>query len=301
MPTPEATHTPDISSVTTVLYAQLMSVMGLKHSNWITRSLYPIFRSPARRMASYLVEADRDTAITGWNSAVKQFATHLVTDVCLTGQESIPKQGPLMVIANHPAAYDVAILAACIPRDDLKIIASDIAIVQMLPNIRQHIIPVPYHIPSRLQTVRSTLQHLKIAGSILIFPRGNVEPDPQVSPGAEQSMAGWSPSIELFLRNVPDTRCVVAIAGGMLSASWFSNPFIRLWKKYEQRQKVAEIFQVAAQLFTRRKPAVTPRIDFSAPLTIADLGGSTASDGAILENVLGQARQLLAHHPYQKA
>ena len=299
MPNHAALLTPNVSSVTAALYSQLMSVMGLKHPNWITRSLYPIFRPPTRRMAGYLVETDRNTAIKGWNSAVKQFTAHLVTDVHFNRQEIIPQQGSLMVIANHPAAYDVVILAASIPRDDLKIIASDIPLIQMLPNIRQHCIPVPYHIPSRLQTVRSTLQHLKAAGSILIFPRGNVEPDPQVSPGAEQSMAGWSPSIELFLRNVPDTLCVIAIASGMLSASWFTNPLIKLWKKYEQRQKVAEIFQVAAQLFTGRKPAATPRIDFSAPLAIAELGGADAPDGVILANVIAQARQLLTRQLHQ--
>jgi hypothetical protein len=296
MPNRETLLTPDVSSVTAILYSQLMSVMGLKRPNWITRSLFPFFRSPTRRMAGYLVEADRNTATKGWNSAVKQFTAHLVTDVKITGQEIIPQHEPLIVIANHPAAYDVVILAACIPRDDLKIIASDIAIVQMLPNIRQHSIPVPYHIPSRLQTVRSAIQHLKAAGSILIFPRGNVEPDPQVSRGAEQSLAGWSPSIELFLRNVPDTLCVVAIASGMLSASWFRNPIIRLWKKYEQRQKVAEIFQIAGQLFTGRKPAISPRVDFSSPLSIKDLGGVDAPEGAILAAITSQARYLLTRH-----
>jgi hypothetical protein len=298
MPDSEALITPDIPSVTSALYSQLMSVMGWKRPNWFTRTFYPIFRSPTRRMAGYLVEADRNTAMIGWNSAVKRFAAHLVSDVQLSGQEHIPQNGPLMVIANHPAAYDVVILAGCIPREDLKIIASDIPIVQMLPHIRQHSIPVPYHIPSRLQTVRSTIQHLKAAGSILIFPRGNVEPDPQVSPGAGQSLAGWSASIELFLRNAPDTLSVVAIVSGMLSAHWYGNPLIKMWKKYEQRQKVAEIFQVASQLFTGRKPDALPRIDFSPPLSITDLGGIDAPEGAILASLLTQARQLLTRHPY---
>ena len=87
----------------------------------------------------------------------------------------------------------------------------------MLPNIAEHGIPVPYDIPSRLQTVRSTIHHLNNDGAVLLFPSGNVEPDPAVSPGAEQSLSGWSPSIELFLRRVPETISVVAIASGILS------------------------------------------------------------------------------------
>jgi hypothetical protein len=292
-----ASPTPEIKVITDALFSQLMSVMGLKHPNIVTRCLYPIFRSPAQRMSSLLVELDRNTAQNGWSSAVNQFTSKLVSEIHLIGEDAIPIQKPLMVVSNHPAAYDVAILAASIHRDDLKIIASDIPIIQLLPNIAAHIIPVPYHIPSRLQTVRSAIQHLKNAGAILIFPRGNVEPDPDVSPGAEQSLSSWSPSIELFLRRVPQTISVVAIARGMLSGKWFKNPVINLWKKYEQRQKVAEIFQIASQLITGKRPTVTPMISFSTPLAISDLGGEEAPDGALLAGLTQQARQLLIDHP----
>ncbi len=286
--------TPEVNVITAALFSQLMSVMGLKHSNLITRCLYPIFYPPVKRMSILLVELDRNTAQTGWNSAVNLFTRKLVRDIHLIGAEVIPHQGPLMVLCNHPAAYDVAILAAAVHRDDLKIIASDIPIVQLLPNIASHVIPVPYHIPSRLQTVRTTIQHLNSAGAILIFPRGNVEPDPTVSPGAERSLDGWSPSVELFLRRVPETICVVAIASGMLSEKWYKNPLINRWKKYEQRQKVAEIFQIGSQLLTGKRSAATPMIKFSSPLSISDLGGEAAPDGALLASLKAQARLLLS-------
>jgi hypothetical protein len=289
--------TPDITVITEALFSQLMSVMGLKHPNWLTHCLYPIFHSPTQRMSGLLVELDRNIVNNGWNSAVNQFLRNLMTDVHLMGEDNIPNKGPLMVLCNHPAAYDVAILAASIHRDDLKIIASEIRVVQMLRNLSEHIIPVPYNIPSRLHTVRSTIQHLKNSGSILIFPRGNVEPDPAVSPGAEQSLSGWSPSIELFLRKVPQTISVVAIASGMLSGKWFKNPLINIWKKYEQRQKVAEIFQIGAQLLTGKKPAIIPAVSFSAPLTITELGGEKAPEGALLANLTTHAQQLLEVHP----
>lgn len=298
IPDPKASTTPEIKDVTDALFSQIMSVMGLKQSNWVTRCLYPIFLFPVRRMSMLLVDLDRNIARYGWNSAVNEFLGHFVAGLHLQGEGSIPRQGPLMVICNHPAAYDVVILAAAIHRDDLKILASDIPLVQMLPNIAEHCIPVPYHIPSRLQTVRSAIQHLKNDGAIFLFPRGNVEPDPAVSPGAEQSLSGWSSSIELFLRRVPQTKTVVAIASGVLSHKWYKNPLINIWKKYEQRQKVAEIFQVASQLLTGKSPAATPMVSFTEPLTVSELGRQDAPDGALLASLIEQARRLLLDHPH---
>ena len=203
-----------------------------------------------------------------------------------------------MVVCNHPAAYDAAILGACIQRDDLKMMASDIQIIQMLPNVAEHMIPVPYYIPARLQTVRSTIRHLQNGGAVLVFPRGDVEPDPAISPGAEKSLEGWSPSIELFLRRVPQTQSVVAIASGILSPRWYKNPLINLWKKYEQRQKMAEIFQVSYQLLTGKKSKAKPLVSFSAPLSISDLGGEDAPEGVLLVSLIEQARSLLSLHPH---
>ena len=142
------------------------------------------------------------------------------------------------------------------------------------------------------------MRHLENGGAIFLFPRGNVEPDPAVSPGAAESLAGWSSSIELFLRRVPNTQTVVAIASGMLSAGWYKNPLINLWTKYEQRQKVAEIFQIAAQLWTGRTPAVTPTVSFSMPFNISDLGGEGSLEGELLASLIAQARRMLLTQPH---
>jgi hypothetical protein len=96
---------------------------------------------------------------------------------------------------------------------------------------------------------------------------------------------------------MPQTISVVAVASGVLSEKWFKNPLIKIWKKYEQRQKVAEIFQIAAQLLTGDKPAATPKVSFTSPLTIDDLGGEDAPDGTLLASLTQQARSLLLNHP----
>jgi hypothetical protein len=290
--------TPNVDVITEVLFNQLLNVMGMKRPNLFSKILFSILSKPAKRMSAMLVELDRNIAEKGFNQAMIQFKDNFVTSVDLRGAENVPEQGPLLLICNHPAAYDVIIVAACIHRDDLKALASDIDLIQKLPNIANHIIPVPYQISSRLQTVRASINHLKSGGALLIFPRGDVEPDPTISPGAEQSLNGWSPSLELFLRKVPQSISTVAIASGILSKRWFKNPLIRIWKKYEQRQKVAEIFQIAAQLITGKMPKSTPTVNFSAPLSIDQLGGEAAPEGTLLAAIVEQARALLADHPH---
>jgi hypothetical protein len=295
---PRSEATPDVNTITQVLFSQLMSVMGLAQVKWLRRALYAWLRHPVEQLSCLLVGLDQDVAQFGWNRAMQRFLGNFYSQVKVTGADRVPLKGPLLVVGNHPAAFDIIILIAAIQREDLKVIASDIQLVQLLPHVAGHSIPVPYHIPDRLQTVRASLQHLKNGGAIFIFPRGNVEPDPSVSPGAMESLSGWSPSIELFLRRVPETRTVVVISSGMLSAKWFRNPFIRLWKKYEQRQKVAEIFQIATQIITKVKPAAIPEVTFSAPLCLDDLGGKDAPDGHLFGNITALARQMLADYPY---
>jgi hypothetical protein len=292
------TPTPDVNVITEVLFNQLLKVMGMKRPNWFSRVLFFILSKPVTSMSRMLVELDSNIAQNGFNQAMIQFMPYFVTDVDLSGVENIPEHGPVLIMSNHPAAYDVIILAACIRRDDLKALGSDIQLIQKLPNIANHIIPVPYHIPSRLSTVRASISHLKNGGALLIFPRGDVEPDPTVSPGAEQSLSGWSPSLELFLKKVPEATSIVTIASGVLSKRWFKNPLIKLWKKYEQRQKVAEIFQIATQLFTGKMPKSAPKVTISAPLTVDDLGGVDSPEGTLLANLIDQARILLTNHPH---
>jgi hypothetical protein len=298
MTVPSTLPTPEVSDVKDVLFAQLMKVMGAKKPNLLTRFLALILNTPITRMSQILVDLDRNIAMNGWNSAANAFLANFVVDVELSGEDNIPLNGPLMVVCNHPAAYDVAILASAIRRDDLKILASDIPIIQLFPNIAPHAIVVPYHIPSRRQTIKATIGQLKEGGAVLLFPRGDVEPDPAITPGAEQSLLKWSTSIELFLRQAPQTTSIVAVASGVLSARWYKNPIVNRWKKYEQRQKVAEIFQIAAQLLTGKVPAVTPMVTFSAPLSLADLGGEDSPEGTLYQSLLAQAREFLAKHPH---
>jgi putative hemolysin len=56
------------------------------------------------------------------------------------------------------------------------------------PDTRDALIFVDHKAHLNLYVVQSTIRHLRSGGSVLIFPRGRMEPDPAVLPGALESM-----------------------------------------------------------------------------------------------------------------
>jgi hypothetical protein len=75
---------------------------------------------------------------------------------------------------------------------------------------------------------------------------------------------------------------VVATVRGVISPRWFHHPVARLWKKPEQRQKVAEIFQVAGQLVRSKRLPLVPAVVFSPPLVFPEASAARIPAGSLL-------------------
>jgi hypothetical protein len=284
----------DLTGVTSAILDEIQGVMGLARDSWTARLAGALFGRSARRMANLLVQLDHDIASAGLSAGAGNLLARLIQDYQVDPPEAIPREGPLLVASNHPGAYDLLILVASLGRDDLKIISSDIGILRHLPSVAPHFIPISEDPRRRMAAFRSGLRHLLDGQALLLFPRGDVEIDPALSPEAFQGIASWSASLELFLRKAPETRVVVAIVGGVLSSRWFNSPLVRLWKKTEQRQKVAEIIQVAEQLVLSRKPPLTPRVSFSPPLIFSQAGETSANAGGLMQTLSDTAQAQLA-------
>jgi putative hemolysin len=154
----------------------------------------------------------------------------------------------LLVVSNHPGAYDILILITSLFRDDLKILSSDITIIRHLPSVAPHFITITHDPYRRMVSFRTALRHLRDGKALLVFPRGEVETDPALSAGALDGIDRWSPSLDLLSREIPQICSVVAIVSGVFSSRWFNHPILRMWKKPEQRQKIAEIARARVQL-----------------------------------------------------
>lgn len=288
------TQTADFQSVTTAILNEIQGVMGLTRHAWAAGLVRVLFGPPTRRLANMLVQLDHDVEAYGLAAAAGNLLSNLDQEYRVECLEAIPQDGPLLVASNHPGAYDILMLAASLGRDDIKVISSDITILPHLPSIAPRFVPISQNPHRRMAAFRAGLRHLLDGGALLLFPRGDVEIDPDLSPEALHGIDRWSASLELFLRRATGTRLVVAIVGGVLSPRWFNHPILRLWKKTEQRQKLAEIIQVAEQLVFSRNTPLTPWVSFSPALAFPQAGEMDIPSGELLGIVTRSARAQMA-------
>jgi len=260
---------------------------------WIRKVLEPLAWPSANRFAKISARFDNTVASAGFQEAMRELLAGLVSDVVHSGLNNIPKDGPLMILSNHPGVYDSVAIAANLPRDDLNIVATGYPLLRRLPNAKQHFIFMDPHSDTNISTVRKSILHLESGGAVLIFPRGRVEPDPAVLPGAQEAVQSWSPSVELFLRRVPQTQILVTIVSGVLSPVFLRNPLIKLWHGLRDPQTIAEVTQVLTQMLFSKWVQLTPKISFGMPQTVDEL---LRNSETLYQSIITEASQLLDTH-----
>ena len=283
----------DVEALTQYITDEVFKLFKLSPQSWARRTFGPFFRLPAYRFATVAYTFDRNVEEYGFREAARRILPFFAQAFEAHNVENIPREGPLLITSNHPGTCDSIVITASIPRPDLKIVATGAPFVQGLRNAASHLIYTSADVHGQMMVVRTAIRHLKEGGAILIFPTGHIEPDPAYSPDAVNELGRWSRSLELMLRHVPQTRVVLSVISGVLSARWRWNPFVRLMGNDLKQRKVAEFLQVIQQMVFPNSVPVTPRLTFSDPLTTDDL---IRLDQGMLGGMIERARCLMEDH-----
>ncbi len=271
---------------------EVLVALGLPRTGVMQKLLRPLVWPPAHRFARLAAEFDRRTALFGFTAAMRWAVPLCVQDVRANGAENIPATGPLVVVSNHPGSYDGLLIGSLLGRDDLKAVVTDVPFLRSMYGTSPHLIYTPKEPHTRMATARESVRHLKVGGALLIFPSGQVDPDPALLPGAQAALQKWSPSLSLFLRQVPEMSVLITIVSGVLAPSCFRHPLTRLRKEQRLKQFLAEFLQISQQvLFGRRFPLI-PTVRFAAPLSAAELDRGHDAQ-ATLAGITEQAQTLL--------
>jgi len=197
---------PQIGEFKKRIVDEIVRALGLPPAGAARRLLGPLFGLPAGRFAGIVARADGEIGSAGLPGAARSLLAELGMEPVVWGGRAIPEEGALLIASNHPGAYDSLAIMAAVPRKDLKVIISDVGLTRAFPAARELFIYAPKADAGRGRALREAIRHLRGGGALLVYPHAEVEPDPEIGPGAREALADWSRSVEIMLRRARATR-----------------------------------------------------------------------------------------------
>jgi 1-acyl-sn-glycerol-3-phosphate acyltransferase len=288
-PPPLPGYAPHFDELVRINTAELLKAFGLERAGWPRALLARLARRPIHRFSRQLQTYEELVAREGLQAGSHWLIERLVRRLDVSRLENIPRQGPLLVVANHPGIYDATALFAALPRPDLRVVAAERPFLRALPNTASYLLSVGDTPADRLGLTRRAARHLRQGGALLLFPGGQIEPDPAALPDAAATLPDWSGSVEVFARLNRDLTVVPALVSGVVSRAALRHPLTWLRRSSNDRRWLAATLQ-----FMRTSLSdLNVRIDFGAPISAADLPANR--DGtAVREAVQEQMRQMIA-------
>jgi 1-acyl-sn-glycerol-3-phosphate acyltransferase len=188
--------------------------------------------------------------------APSRYLVDVMSDsLTVRGIEQVPPRGPVLITCNHPGVFDAMVLFASLVRTDVKVIARPRNLLDLLPNVRRHIIFVPDDPAGGTATLRESLRHLADGGLLVTFPRGRIEPDPLLHPhAAMESVAEWSSSVNLLAKHVAGLTVIPAAVGGMISTRARASFLARRHRTEADRDWMAATLQFMLSTYRDAKP-----------------------------------------------
>jgi hypothetical protein len=270
-----------LERLTRLCVDDLISAFGLGGTSHGRALMESISRIPARRLARQILTYDTIVGESGLGTGGAWALKRLSRNTSVEGQENVPREGPLLLVSNHPGLADAVALFAAIPRNDLRVIAADRPFLEALPNTSRYLLTIRGTSAGRSGVVRAAAKHLRGGGGVLTFPGGSIEPDPAVLPGAVEALDRWSSSADLFARLIPGLEVVPVVVSGVISPSALRNPLTHLRRRRRDREWLAATLQVLVPALRN----VDARVEFGSPIH--------AEPGAVGAAVIEQTRRLM--------
>ena len=285
--------TSNLETLTEINLDDLVSSFGWQNSPLLSRLLRFFFRNPARTFAQHMVEYDDIVGAHGIVEGAWNLSRRYVKDIRIIGADRIPESA-FLALSNHPGMTDTVTLFAALNRKDLRIIALDRPFLNALPHTTAQLFYVYDDPAKRMTLVRQVSAHLKRGGAILTFPAGHIEPDPDVYPGAVDSLQAWTDSVGVFIRMAPEAAILPVLARNVVAKKYANHWLLKIKKTKEEKEKLATALQLLGMVMFNEKP-VTVTIQIGKPIYAKDLG--TTETEVIHQAVLAEMKELIENPP----
>jgi hypothetical protein len=285
-----------VAKLSESLVDELVGAVGLPKTRFYHALFWRLFRRITTALAVLGVPFDQKTGDEGLPAASAWLLEHFCKDIFARGTENLPARGPLLVISNHPGAYDALIVFSHLNRKDILWISTEIPFLELLPNTHEHILfSSRKDTTKRMIAMRNAVRHLKNGGILVYLAAGHRDPDPAVFPGAAEAMDKWLDVFDSFCKYVPDLTLIPVVVSGVVSKHWSHHPLTWLRRNQIDKSRLAEFGQVISQLLHPGRYMISPSLSFGQPFTEQELRRDVG-EGKLLPAVIIRGKQLLNEH-----
>lgn len=285
--------TTTFETLTQINLDDLVASFGWQANPLLARLLRFLFRQPAQTFARHMIEFDERVGTDGITAGGWHLSSRYVKDIRIHNADRIPDSG-FLALSNHPGMTDTITLFAALNRTDLHIIALDRPFLNALPHTTRQLFYVYDDPAKRMTLVRQVSAHLKRGGAILTFPAGHIEPDPDIYPGAVESLNTWTDSVGVFIRMAPDAAILPVVVRHVVAKKYASHWLLHIKKTQEEKEKLATALQLLGMVVFNEKP-VTVTIQIGKPIHAKNLG--TTDTDVIHRAVLAEMKDLIENPP----
>lgn len=255
--------------------------------------LRKLFFKPAQKFAQQMLDFDSTIGFSGLPEASRRLSRLYTRDMRVFDSHRIPTDS-FLALSNHPGMTDTLAIFSALNRLDLKIIALDRPFLKALPNLSERLCYVKEDSASRMTLVRQVSAHLKNGGAALTFPAGSIEPDPNIYPGAVESLQAWTDSMGVFIRMSPETAILPILVRNVIWNKTAKHPILKIKKTKNEKEKLAAALQLLSMVVFNSKP-VTVTVQIGEPITVKKLG--TTNTQVIHQAVLNEMKKLIENPP----
>ncbi|MBK8781345.1 MAG: hypothetical protein IPO22_05990 [Anaerolineales bacterium] len=285
--------TSNLETLTQINLDDLVSSFGWQNNPLLARLLRILFLKPAQTFARHMVEYDEVAGSHGIVDGGWNLVRRYVKDLRIINADRIPDSA-FLALSNHPGMADTVALFAALNRKDLHIIALDRPFLNALPETTKQLFYVYDDPAKRMALVRQVSAHLKNGGATLTFPAGHIEPDPDVYPGAVESLQDWTDSVGVFVRMAPNAAILPVLVRNVVAVKYAKHWLLKIKKTKEEKEKLATALQLLGMILFDEKP-VTVTVQIGNPIYVKELG--TNDTNVIHQAVLAEMKCLIENPP----
>lgn len=285
--------TSNFEVLTQINLDDLVSSFGWQNNPLLAGLLRILFLKPAQTFARHMVEYDEIVGSHGIVAGGWNLVQRYVKDLRIINADRIPDSA-FLALSNHPGMTDTISLFAALGRKELHIIALDRPFLNALPETTKQLFYVYDEPAKRMTLVRQVSAHLKNGGTTLTFPAGHIEPDPDIYPGAVESLQEWTDSVGVFVRMAPNAAILPVLVRNVVAEKYARHWLLKIKKTKEEREKLATALQLLGMVMFGEKP-VTVTVQIGNPIYIKDLG--TNDTNVIHQAVLAEMKCLIENPP----